>query len=291
MASITDTMETEQATPLDPAKITLMLQACAAGDSNTIQGLVAEDFLYARQQDDQTGKSPLMVASEAGQLPVVQYLLEQGAPWNAVDRYGQCAGNFATDKQHWDIVNLLVDHGTRAELILATMMRSSNDNGEGQTPAGTPVAHQSSTKPNYLRQRLKFTDNAILDQEDDAVMMQWEKPLMEAHAQIMTENTLGKRVMNVGFGMGIIDTLLQSYQPKMHIIIEAHPDVHAKMLRDGWDKKPNVRICFGKWQDVVLQLIQEGVQLDGIFYDTYGEHFWDMEDCTLKWVRPKGVSR
>jgi protein arginine N-methyltransferase 2 len=109
-------------------------------------------------------------------------------------------------------------------------------------------------------------------------MMQWEKPLMEAHAHILTENSPHKRVMNVGFGMGIIDTALQSYDPSLHIIIEGHPDVHAKMIRDGWDRKANTRICFGKWQDIIPLLIQEGVQLDGIFFDTYGEHFMDMED-------------
>jgi protein arginine N-methyltransferase 2 len=272
-------METEEPRPLDPAKVQQMLQACASGDSSTISSLVAEHFLYARQQDQATGKSPLMVASEVGHKPVVQYLLEQGAPWNAVDRYGKCAGNFATNAEHWEIVNLLVDHGTRAELILASVQRTMGSQLQPAVEAGSlPVAHEPSTKPNYLRQRLTFTDTSILDEEKDAVMMQWEQPLMEVHAQIMTDNTLHKRVMNVGFGMGIIDTILQSYQPNLHIIIEAHPDVYAKMMREGWDKKPNTRICFGKWQDVVPQLVQEGVQLDGIFFDTYGEHFTDMED-------------
>lgn len=275
-------METEALQSIDPAKVQQMLQACASGDTNTISNLVADHFLYARQQDDVTGKSPLMVASEVGNLAIVQYLLEQGAPWNAVDRYGQCAGNYATTAEHWDIVNLLVDHGTRAELILSSMQRARSDEscmGLKTANDGTvPVAHEPSTKPNYLRQRLTFTDTSILDEERDAVMMQWEQPLMEVHAQIMTDNALHKRVMNVGFGMGIIDTILQSYQPNLHVIIEAHPDVYAKMLQDGWDKKPNTKICFGKWQDVVPQLVQEGVQFDGIFFDTYGEHFTDMED-------------
>jgi len=50
------------------------------------------------------------------------------------------------------------------------------------------------------------------------------------------------------------------------------------MIKDGWNQKPNIKLCHGKWQDVVPQLIQEGVQLDGIFFDTYGEHFMDLED-------------
>jgi type IV protein arginine methyltransferase len=282
-------METDELEPLAANKVQKMLQACASGDTDTVASLVAEHPLYARQQDDATGKSPLMVASEVGHIHLVQYLLDQGAPWNAVDRCGQCAGNYATVAEHWDVVNLLVDHGTRAELILSSIQRANYSNSPcdssaafasaaSTTGAARPVAHEPSTKPNYLRQRLTFIDSAILDEERDAVMMEWERPLMEVHAQIMTDNALHKRVMNVGFGMGIIDTILQSYQPSLHIIIEAHPDVYNKMLQEGWDKKPNTRIFFGKWQDVVPQLLREAVQLDGIFFDTYGEHFSDMED-------------
>jgi protein arginine N-methyltransferase 2 len=143
-----------------------------------------------------------------------------------------------------------------------------------------PVEHEPCTKPDYLDRNVRYnTDQtALLDEDDDAVMMEWERPLMEAHASILTSNDEGKRVLNVGFGMGIIDTALQKRQPSLHIIIEAHPQVYAKMLHDKWDQKPNVRICFGKWQTVLPQLIQEGVTLDGIFYDTYGEHFTDLED-------------
>jgi protein arginine N-methyltransferase 2 len=94
----------------------------------------------------------------------------------------------------------------------------------------------------------------------------------------MLMETPDKRVLNVGFGMGIIDTAFQKWNPALHIIIEAHPDVYQRMLDEKWDEKPNVRICFGKWQDVLPKLIQEGVMVDGIFYDTYGEHFLDLED-------------
>ena len=77
-----------------------------------------------------------------------------------------------------------------------------------------------------------------------------------------------KSVLNVGFGIGIIDTYLQEqHQPVHHIIIEAHPDVYQRMLATGWGNKPNVCICFGKWQTVIPQLIAEGVVVDAIFYD------------------------
>ena len=78
----------------------------------------------------------------------------------------------------------------------------------------------------------------------------------------------GKRVLNVGFGMGIIDNALQEYKPSSHIIIEAHPDVYKRMVADQWDKKPGVRICFGRWQEIMPKLKDEGVVVDAIFYDT-----------------------
>jgi protein arginine N-methyltransferase 2 len=156
-----------------------------------------------------------------------------------------------------------------------------------------PVEHEPCTKPDYLRQRLQYTADgqALLDSDKDAVMMEWERPLMEAHAQILMEHA--KTVLNVGFGMGIVDTCLQQRSPDLHIIIEAHPDVHQHMIDQQWDKKPNVRICFGTWQDVIPQLIREGVVVDAIFYDTYGEHYLDLEDFHTLMVqllsKPHGV--
>lgn len=69
---------------------------------------------------------------------------------------------------------------------------------------------------------------------------------------------------------GIIDEEIQKHNPRSHTIVEAHPDIHARMLRDGWGDKPGVRIVFGRWQDVVGDL----GPFDGIFWDTYGE-FWE----------------
>ena len=102
---------------------------------------------------------------------------------------------------------------------------------------------------------------------------------MNAHAKILTrDGTKGKRVLNIGFGLGIVDTALQSHEPSLHVIIEAHPTVYEKMIKDGWGQMDNVRICFGRWQDELPKLIAEGLEFDGIFYDTYGEHFTDLED-------------
>ena len=283
---------------LDPVKVRAMIEACGKGNISVIEQLVQENGLYACQQDETTGQSPLMAAAAVGNGGLCQSLLEMGAPWNAVDRHGRCAGNYATDAQHWAVVNLLVDWGVRAELILGMLERTQRDSGAAsmqQLDSSAPVEQQPSTKPDYLRQRLSYSadGNALLDADKDAVMMEWERPLMKAHAQILMEGGQRKKVMNVGFGMGIIDTALQEYNPEQHLIIEAHPDVYKRMLNDKWDQKPGVRILFGKWQDVMPKLIAEGVQLDAIFFDTYAEHALDLEDFHSQMVhllsKPNGV--
>lgn len=91
-----------------------------------------------------------------------------------------------------------------------------------------------------------------MDSEAKAVMMAWEKPLMEAHAKAVCSG--GGHVLNIGFGMGLVDTAIQKYGPASHTIIEAHPEVYERMLRTGWGEKDNVKIVFGRWQDVLPQL-------------------------------------
>lgn len=95
-------------------------------------------------------------------------------------------------------------------------------------------------------------------------------------------------MLNVGFGMGIIDGEIQKHAPRSHTIIEAHPDVHRHMLELGWDKKPGVNVVFGRWQDAIASL----GPFDGIFFDTYGEYYEDMKDFNEllpRLLRPGGV--
>ena len=282
----------------------IMLKACSDGDLEFVKRLIhnnststsssmdEKEGTVVTRQDSKSGMSPLMEAAKHGHTTICEVLLENGAPWNAIDRNGKCAGNYATEYGYWDIVNLLVDAGTKAELILGATIRhtmkqqpSNNTTTIGKEDGViVPVEHEPCTKLDYLEQtnvRYNPTKTALLDNDDDAIMMEWERPLMKAHASILTNQTKGtKRILNVGFGMGIIDTILQTeWEPSYHVIIEAHPKVYEQMKVDGWDQKKGVRICYGRWQDWMPKLIQEeGLQFDGIFYDTYGEHFTDLED-------------
>lgn len=57
------------------------------------------------------------------------------------------------------------------------------------------------------------------------------------------------------------------------------------MRAQGWDKRPGVKILFGRWQDLLPQQEQ---QFDGIFFDTYSEYYGDMQyaptSCRVSWI-------
>lgn len=123
-------------------------------------------------------------------------------------------------------------------MILGTIARKGSENA---APNG-----------NYLEDRVSFSEDKLMDSESKAVMMAWEKPLMEAHAKAVC--SAGGHILNIGFGMGLVDSAIQQYNPASHTIVEAHPLVYQRMLSAGWGDKDNVKIVFGRWQDVLPQL-------------------------------------
>ena len=136
----------------------------------------------------------------------------------------------------------------------------------------------------YLNQRLTYTDDGkLLDQDGHAVMMDWEDKLMEVGAATICQN--GGDVLNVGFGMGIIDTYIESHRPRTHWIIEGHPDVQRKIIEDGWLKKPHVKVIFKPWQEVLYYL----PKFDGIYFDTWNESQEEFDYAIKDLLKPNGI--
>ena len=121
---------------------------------------------------------------------------------------------------------------------------------------GDEISEQS-----YLETDLTFTDNEILLPDGFEVMMEWERPIMERSAEIITIN--GGDVLNVGFGMAIIDTAIQAHGVSTHTIIEAHPQVVRRARAWARDKN-GINIVAKRWQDA----IGDTGPFDGIYFDT-----------------------
>ena len=75
----------------------------------------------------------------------------------------------------------------------------------------------------YKDQKLTWDQKTLRDEQGQAVMMDWEAPIMKLAAQTICQN--GGRVLNVGFGMGLIDGYIEEENIDEHWIIEMHPDV------------------------------------------------------------------
>ncbi|KAI4985013.1 hypothetical protein ZWY2020_017643 [Hordeum vulgare] len=146
----------------------LLCAAAEAGNDDAIAELISSgaDATYF----DASGMTPLMRAATGGHVAAARLLLDAGAPWNALSPEGLSAGDLTSDPATYD---LLLDHALRSELILGTVARrqAAPANSSDGAPAET-----------YLDSRVSFSEDRVMDAESKAVMMEWERPLMEAHA-------------------------------------------------------------------------------------------------------------
>ena len=88
------------------------------------------------------------------------------------------------------------------------------------------------------RFQVSYDTGDLIDDDNRGVMMAWEGPLMVEHAKRLCAHAAdcrpeGGDVMNIGFGMGLIDTAIQELKPRSHTIIEAHPQVSSPSVPSG----------------------------------------------------------
>lgn len=187
----------------------------------------------------------------------------------------------------------------------ADEIKTANDTKEsasaGKVASDDAPDAPSQNQQSYLNTKLEYVDDALVTKDrKDGVMMSWESDIMQLGANTLFKgayidtNELDSEVnvLNIGFGMGIIDTMIQAKKPTMHYICEAHPDVLEKLKTDGWFDKPNVKILAGRWQDELPLLLNQGVFFNGIYYDTFSEHYSDMLDLfdlVVGLLKPHGV--
>jgi protein arginine N-methyltransferase 2 len=290
-----------------------ILSAASRLDLPALKIQLKDDPTGANVRDPSTGTTPLHEAIASGNtenedqvVKVVEYLFENGAIWNDLNKEDDTPGCVALKKGLKKVYETMVKAGVRAELLFGKLsamgLVGGNDDEEDeeeeqgeesdfkQTEVEEPKLEIEATEEDvsldnhqYLKSQLRFREGILLDSSDNAVMMDWETTIMKRHATTLLTKP-GLRAMNVGHGLGIVDTAIQSHSPAEHHIIEAHPQVLARLRQNGWYEKPGVRIHEGRWQDILPKLAQEGVILDAIYYDTFAEDYAALKEFFSEWV-------
>lgn len=113
----------------------------------------------------------------------------------------------------------------------------------------------------------------ILKIFDLEVMSDFQKPYMKALAKNATMH--GGKILNIGFGLGIVDTYIEELRSTReiteHHIVELNE--HVFTMAEEWrEKQPNKEQIFlhlGNWEVVLLDLQKKEYVFDGVVYDAY----------------------
>lgn len=248
----------------------------------------------------------------------VQELFFSGAIWNDIDSNNETPGCVARRLGRTGLYEMCVDAGVRAELLFALMgeyeelsSESAHDedvdadqeddnldtdcpqlvdaNGEAEEQEEAnfipPEADEKPvTSDDYLNSTLIYDNDKLVDSDLNGVMMTWETDIMKRSVAALLPNApTCKRILNIGFGMGIIDGMFAEHKPSRHHIIEAHPSVLEHVSQPdskfgpGWEKsgpeEGAYKIYSGRWQEVLPDLLEAGEIYDAIYFDTFGEDY------------------
>lgn len=147
----------------------------------------------------------------------------------------------------------------------------------------------------YLRSKLTYSNGKLVDDAGNGVMMAWETEIMRRSVHALVPNkSAGKRILNIGFGMGIIDSMFAATKPARHHIIEAHEEVLSHVdspdstFGGKWEASGSelgaYKVHRGRWQDVVPILLERGEVYDAVYFDTFGEDYSQLRKFFTEYI-------
>lgn len=293
-----------------------IINAAAHHDLESLDRLINEtsfpDCKAVDVQDPATGFSPLHatiygstshangtehepISNEERGIEIVKFLFENGAIWNQLDKNDETPGCIAYRLGLESLYQLIVDAGVRAEMLLSRLEEYERldeceegdileDDAAPRTESVLP-GHPEVNSSTYLSSTLSRSGSMLLDEQQNGVMMAWESNIMLKSADALLHRS-DLQVLNIGFGMGIIDTHIQNHtnKPASHHIVEAHPEVLNEMQATGWMDKPGVVVHKGRWQDVLPALMAQGTMFQAIFFDTFAESYGEFREFVSEQV-------
>jgi type IV protein arginine methyltransferase len=131
------------------------------------------------------------------------------------------------------------------------------------------------TLKEYINNPIEIKDNILYSPLlPKSIMDDQEDLIMKESANIICQNK--GDVLNVGFGLGIIDGYIRNLNPNTHTIIEIHPDVCKLAKEKGFGK--TATLYEGDWRRWVSYFKYNKIKFDGIYFDTI-----NIEDNANEW--------
>ncbi len=109
-----------------------------------------------------------------------------------------------------------------------------------------------------------LSDRRQKELRDEEIMEDWQLPLMEAMARIVS--AAHGDVLEIGFGRGVASELIQQGGVRSHTIIECNDSV-VQRFHEWRRRHPDndIRLVHGLWQDTIEEL----GTFDAVFFHTY----------------------
>ena len=129
--------------------------------------------------------------------------------------------------------------------------------------------------------------NRVLSHSMSPVIMSYqEEYLMLKSAEVVCQN--GGDILNVGYGLGIVDDFIRNQTINSHHIIEIHPQLYQNAVDAGFQ---NVHL--GDWRDVIQTFIDQGKKFNGIYFDTHNfgavDEWYDFVQQVDSILAPGGI--